>query len=200
MKSIIIPLEFLKAIGEKSHTIRIIWIKWLADYSEDLLKPNFVDTFHNEMLGKNLSLETIKEAYDFGIAFFKDGITIQEGKKSKKEYSSQVLEQAIKILEYLNAVAHTTYTASKANLECISARLKEGYSYPDFKIVIDNKYEQWHNTEQQKYLRPITLFQAKKFDNYLNEPKQINNGKQRNTNSTFQKLSNASDKAKKLFS
>lgn len=201
MKSIIVPLEFFKAIGEKSHTIRIIWIKWLADYPTELLRPDFVEFFHNDMKGSNLSLETIKEAYEFGVAFFKDGFIIQEtSKKTKKVYPKELTEQAEKVLYYLNSVAGTTYTTSKANLECIVARINEGYSYTDFKIVVDNKCGQWLGTEQEKYIRPITLFQAKKFENYLNEPKYHKNNVQqpRNTGS-IQKLSNASEKAKRLF-
>ena len=45
MKSIVIPLEFFKAIGEKPHAIRIYWIKWLADYSNELFRNDFVEYF-----------------------------------------------------------------------------------------------------------------------------------------------------------
>lgn len=144
MKSIIVPLEFFKAIGEKSHTIRIIWIKWLADYPTELLRPDFVEFFHNDMKGTIINLETIKEAYEFGVPFFKDGFIIKDSaKKSKKIYSKELTEQAEKILDYLNSLSGATYTTSKANLECIVARINEGYSYNDFKIVIDNKCGQW---------------------------------------------------------
>jgi len=39
MKNILIPVEFLKAIGEKHHHFRIYWIKWLADILTIYLNP-----------------------------------------------------------------------------------------------------------------------------------------------------------------
>jgi len=168
MKSVTIPLDFLKAIGEKPHAYRLYWIKWLADYSEELLRPDFCEFFYNEMLGKHISLETIKEAYDSGIGFFKDGLLISENKRKKKDYQHEVVELAEKVLDYLNAKTSTSYTKSKANMEVISARHKDGYTIIDFRRVIDNKTIEWLGTDQQKYLRPITLF-GNKFENYLNQ-------------------------------
>ena len=202
MKSIAIPLEFLKAIGEKSPAIRIFWIKWLADYSNELLKNDFIDLFVKDMVGKNLNLDTIKEAYEFGIPFFKDGFTFideSKPKTKKKKYSDEVTDTINKVILYLNEKSNATYTPTKTNCECINARINDGYTISDFKRVIDSKVEQWLNTEQQKYLRPITLFSASKFENYLNEPiKQLKDGKQRPT-SAIEKLSNASNKAKQFL-
>jgi len=200
MKSVVIPLEFLKAIGEKPAYIRIYWVKWLADYTQDLFRPDFVTFFQNDMLrvGKELKLETITEAYEFGITFFKDGFVFQDDKPTKSN-SPEIKNLMQKVINYLNEQVSSTYTLSKANTECLSARIKEGYSFPDFKSVIDKKCKQWLGTEQQKYLRPITLFQSKKFENYLNEPeieiKDVRNAK----HSSIEKLSNAVNKAKQFF-
>jgi uncharacterized phage protein (TIGR02220 family) len=196
-----IPIEFFKAIGEKPHTIRIYWIKWLSDYTEHLFKPDFIEIFINDMKGKNLNLKTINEAYDFGITFFDGGFEfISDNKKPKSNISDSNLEIIRKVIEYLNEKSQSTYTMGKANIECINARIREGFSISDFYSVIDSKCHQWLGTEQQKYLRPITLFQAKKFENYLNEPQtQIKvNGKQKPP-SSIDKLSSAVDKAKKYF-
>jgi len=201
MKSIVIPLEFFKAIGEKPHAIRIYWIKWLADYSNELFRNDFVEYFIKDMEGKNLNLETIKEAYDFGMKFFDDGfefISKNKRKKSIKKYSEETNNTILKVLEYLNEVTDSTYSATKTNSECINARINEGFSISDFKRVIDLKAEQWLGTEQQKYLRPITLFSTSKFENYLNEPQKQNNGKPKQQ-SVIDKLSNASNKAKQFF-
>jgi uncharacterized phage protein (TIGR02220 family) len=198
MKSIIIPLEFFRAIGEKPHPIRIYWIKWLGEYTEHLFRPDFVDFFYSDMKGKSLNLETIKEAYDFGIKFFDDGFNFVEGQKIKKEYATEIKGICNSVILYLNEKSNSTYTLSKPNMECISARIKEGFTISDFKVVIDNKVSQWLGTEQEKYLRPITLFQAKKFENYLNEPKTTINAKPKHA-SNIDKLSNASNKAKQFF-
>ena len=195
MKSITIPLEFLKAIGEKPHTYRIYWLKWLADYPHELFRNDFCEFFQNDMLGKNLNLETITEIYVFGIGFLKDGsLIISENKRAKKQYNEDIIDTANKVLDYLNDRANTTFTKSKANMEVITARLKDGYSVIDFKRVIDKKCNQWLNTEQQKYLRPITLF-SNKFENYLNESETIINNDNRKQ-SNIDKLRFASDKAK----
>ena len=199
MKSIIIPLEFLKAIGDKPPFIRIYWVKWLADYTQELLNENFVTKFRDDMLkvGKDLTTESIKEAYEFGMPYFKDGFLFSEEKKKNKRTPEEE-EIVRKVLDHLNAMCHSTYTPTKANYDCILARVKEGYSVADFKLVIDIKCHQWMGTDQQKYLRPITLFQAKKFENYLNEPKLEINAKSKSI-SSIDKLTNASNKAKQFF-
>jgi uncharacterized phage protein (TIGR02220 family) len=80
-------------------------------------------------------------------------------------------------VEYLNSQVGSTFTTkSKKTLELINARLSEGYTLHEFKIVIDKKAKQWLFTEQAKYLRPTTLFNATKFEIYLNES-DITNGK-----------------------
>jgi uncharacterized phage protein (TIGR02220 family) len=76
----------------------------------------------------------------------------------------------LKVIDYLNTQAGTTFTAkNKKAIQLVGARVKEGYTFVDFKIVIDKKCKQWLGTEQAIYLRPITLFNATKFETYLNE-------------------------------
>lgn len=202
MKSIVIPLEFLKAIGEKPPIVRVYWIKWLSEYTDELFRADFPTFFHDSMKDKNLNLETIKEAYDFGMKFFEGGfefISKNKKKKSIKKYPQDITDTINKVLEYLNVATNSTYTNTKINSECIHARINEGFTISDFIKVIDTKVEQWIGTEQQKYLRPITLFSASKFENYLNEPQKQLNGKPKQQ-SVINKLSNASNKAKQFFS
>lgn len=79
------------------------------------------------------------------------------------------------IVEYLNIKAGTNYQSkTKKTQSCIHARLKEGFTIEDFKIVIDKKCAEWIGTEYEKFLRPETLF-GTKFEGYLNariNPKQ----------------------------
>jgi uncharacterized phage protein (TIGR02220 family) len=204
MKSIVIPIEFLKAIGEKPPVIRIYWIKWLSEYTDELLRPDFITFFMESMQDKKLDYGTIKEAYEFGIVFFKDGFTFVEENKGKKrkvvKLSDTDSEQVRLVLDYLNQQTGATYGMTKTNVECITARMKEGYSVNEFKTVIDRKCRQWLGTEQEKYLRPITLFQASKFENYLNEPEtNTKKDERKQTGGSISKLSNATAKAKNLF-
>lgn len=88
---------------------------------------------------------------------------IEELEKSRER--KQAIEE---IVEYLNITLDKKYRSSSQFTNHINARLDEGYTVDDFYKVIDNKYEEWHDTEMEKYLRPDTLF-GTKFDIYLNQ-------------------------------
>lgn len=79
------------------------------------------------------------------------------------------LPEIKEIIQYLNDRCGTRYRyQTKGTQEHINARLKEGYTVDDFKMVIDKKFEEWHGTDMEKFLRPETLF-AGKFESYLNQ-------------------------------
>ena len=106
-----------------------------------------------------------------------NNITILSKKKNNKIY--------IEVVEYLNNKANTSYRyTTKATQSLINARLSEGYTAEDFKIVIDVKCKSWIGTEWEKFLRPATLF-GNKFENYLNENKKastkVDTGKNNNS-------------------
>lgn len=75
---------------------------------------------------------------------------------------------AIEVLTHLNLVSGSRFQKSRSSLENIRARLREGYSVSDLKLVIDLKHEHWHeNDKQYQYMRPETLFRPSKFEGYL---------------------------------
>lgn len=79
-----------------------------------------------------------------------------------------ITDSAIEVLTHLNQVSGSRYQKSRTSLEHIRARLRDGYSVSDLKLVIDLKHEHWHdNDEQYQYMRPETLFGPKKFEGYL---------------------------------
>ncbi|EAR6896766.1 conserved phage C-terminal domain-containing protein [Salmonella enterica] len=81
-----------------------------------------------------------------------------------------ITDQAIEVLAHLNQISGSRYQKSKTSLENIRARLREGYSISDLKLVIDLKHEHWHgNDEMYRYMRPETLFGPKKFEGYLQD-------------------------------
>lgn len=73
------------------------------------------------------------------------------------------------IVDYLNRRAGTHYKATTANTrKLIKARLKEGFTVEEIKLVIDKKCADWlNNRDMAQYLRPETLF-GPKFESYLN--------------------------------
>lgn len=99
------------------------------------------------------------------------------GKPEKPKVSKpSIIEDvtAEKVISYLNAKAGTKYRNAESNKKLVNARLKD-YQLKDLCFVIDNKCNEWKGTEFEKYLRPSTLFNATKFENYVNE-KVIPNG------------------------
>lgn len=79
------------------------------------------------------------------------------------------LEEIKGIVEYLNIKSNSHYKYSTDKTQTlIKARIKDGFTLDDFKIVIDKKCEEWLGTDFEKFLRPETLF-SNKFDGYLNQ-------------------------------
>ena len=101
---------------------------------------------------------------------------LQEEKESKKEKKDTCLAERKQIIEYLNQVCGTRYKhGSELSKKHINARLNEGYRIEDFFEVIDKKYAEWHETDNEKYLRPETLF-GNKFEGYLNQKNNAQKG------------------------
>lgn len=73
------------------------------------------------------------------------------------------------VIDHLNQRAGTHYKATTANTrKLIKARLKEGFTVDEIKLVIDKKCADWiNNPAMVEYLRPETLF-GNKFESYLN--------------------------------
>lgn len=73
------------------------------------------------------------------------------------------------IVDHLNQRAGTHYKATTASTrKLIKARLKEGFTVDEIKLVIDKKCTDWlNNRDMARYLRPETLF-GPKFESYLN--------------------------------
>jgi len=78
--------------------------------------------------------------------------------------------EAKKILEFLNEKTGRNYRDVDANLDFITARLKEGYSPDELRQVIVRKARQWKGDESMdQYLRPKTLFSKTNMAQYSGE-------------------------------
>jgi len=86
------------------------------------------------------------------------------------------------IVEYLNEKTNSQYRPTlKKTKTLIKARFNDGFTFDDFKKVIDVKTAEWLNdNNMSKYLRPETLF-GTKFESYLNQ-KAVNGGTEYNAN------------------
>ena len=105
-----------------------------------------------------------------------DGNATEEEKEEEEEIDINIYSS---IINYLNKQANTRYRVNnKKTKTLIKARLNEGFTEDDFYKVIDNKVNEWANTDMNKYLRPETLF-SPKFEGYLNQ-KEVKNGQHNN--------------------
>jgi uncharacterized phage protein (TIGR02220 family) len=78
--------------------------------------------------------------------------------------------QATEILNFLNEKTGRTYRPVDANLKLILARLESGASTGECYQVIAKKTREWQrDPKMANYLRPATLFNATKFEQYVGE-------------------------------
>lgn len=129
----------------------------------------------NRMLSDGqLSLKRSKTALENDNAFGKGAAA----KESANCVIESEVESAIEsIIELLNKSTGSNFSPqTKATKTFIRARFAQGFILEDFKHVIEVKTAEWLNTDQEKYLRPETLF-GNKFEGYRNQkPKSINHG------------------------
>ncbi len=88
-------------------------------------------------------------------------------KRSRKKADQRSM-MAAEVLEYLNSVTgrsgHTRFRTAPG----VQARLQDGASLADLKLVIDHAVARWGNNEKMReYIRPKTLFGPENFPGYL---------------------------------
>lgn len=76
-------------------------------------------------------------------------------------------KQAEEVIAFLNQKSGRNFRPTPANCEFIESRLKEGYTVEECRQVVAMKVREWRGTEQDKYLRPATLFNRTKFNQYV---------------------------------
>jgi len=87
-----------------------------------------------------------------------------------KSQNIEIKNQAIEVLNFLNEKTGRIFRPVDTNLKLIIARLRSGATPQDCKSVIAKKRRDWIGDEKMiSYLRPATLFNATKFEQYLGE-------------------------------
>lgn len=193
-KMLVIPQKFFMALMEAPPSWRMVWLYWLSKgvEIENPLLPEKTNL-------KNVSKEELRNCYRMGMSFITENIDYDYYKADSKSKKFDVKEEpkqeptpkpkdlinyekvCQEVIEYLNEKAETNFRIkNKATLQLITARMKEGFKIDDFKKVIDNKVYDWKGSDMEQYLRPITLFQGLKFENYLNQ-KNVNKERRSDT-------------------
>ena len=100
-----------------------------------------------------------------------DVVSLQDYLTDKKiNQSSLLTSQAIEVLQFLNEKTGRAYRVVDSNLKLIIARLKSGATVMDCRQVIAKKNREWKGDPKMAvYLRPATLFDATKFEQYMGE-------------------------------
>ncbi len=176
MRSFQIPEKFFKALSEQENKLYVrIWFGfWLAGYVDSIFEPDFVEKQIEHLAKYKLDADEIKRIYQFGIEILSDGgfkIIQSTGKKQKIFDVNR--KKAEQVLDHLNKTVGSAFSAkSENNIKIISDRINEGYHFHEFVTVIETKAAEWgNNPEMQQYLRPLTLFNKSKFENYLHAKK-----------------------------
>lgn len=95
----------------------------------------------------------------------------QEHNQSYVENDKSFIPQIEDVIDYLNDVTgQKLRSSSKGHKNYIRARLRDGYTVDDCKVVIDKKWADWQGTDWEKFMKPSTLFAPSHFDEYLNQP------------------------------
>ncbi|MDE6614154.1 MAG: conserved phage C-terminal domain-containing protein [Clostridia bacterium] len=147
--------------------------------SDRFQATKYTEERNQVVIGENGAYVLVDERYTNGIpnngipSIDKDSIgkvSIDISNVGQPDGKQSFLNEIKEIIDYLNAKLGTKYKySSKKNQLHIKARLIEGFTFDDFKKVIDKKSAKWLNTQMAEYLRPETLF-GTKFEGYLNEP------------------------------
>jgi len=116
---------------------------------------------------------TLKMLHNFLDVVTQDGDSVYPRVEKSRVEESRVEEnrdssELVEIINDLNEVLGSKYGRGKKTNELISARIKEGFTVEDFKIVHRKMLQKWGaDDKMSQYLRPETLY-SNKFDSYLN--------------------------------
>ena len=75
----------------------------------------------------------------------------------------------MEVLDFLNRKTGKHFRAVDANLALIRARLADGIAAWQLKAIVSRKLRDWQGTDQARYLRPATLFNKTKCEQYLGD-------------------------------
>lgn len=188
------PRSIMRMLGKKEDDLKILFAKnFIIPFESGVIvirhwrinnylrSDRYKETIYKEEK-KQLTLnengeyqKNIESGGTFGIPTVYPEYSISSLNKKINNINNNIY---INIIEYLNNKAKTQFKSnSKKTKSLIDARIREKYTLEDFEIVIDNKCEEWLNTDMEKYLRPETLF-GNKFESYLNQ----NSNKKQRTN------------------
>lgn len=94
---------------------------------------------------------------------------------NRGKVKAETKENAKIVLDFLNRKSGKNFRAVDTNIDLIAARLSSGATIEDCKAIIAKQARQWLGTDREIYLRPATLFNKTKFEQYIGS---VGNGSQ----------------------
>ena len=92
------------------------------------------------------------------------------GSPPAKRFVKTTIKDQKSVIDYLNVKSDSNYQHVMSNIKLISGRLAEGRTVEEIKQVIDRQCMAWPpDHHMRKYLRPKTLFNAEKFNQYFGQ-------------------------------
>jgi uncharacterized phage protein (TIGR02220 family) len=168
-------------VSEYKDGKRYINGKTAAEFAKSLTAEERSELRKFDAVQVELDTEMFKLLYDTLHKGYKWGIfhTVMEPyklglksiKRPKVTYSHEKYGTLVKdVVEYLNMKAGTSFRyTSTETIGLIIGRATEGYTINDFRMVVDRQVLCWLNDPVMvQYLRPSTLFNASKFNEYVN--------------------------------
>lgn len=143
--------------------------------SENTLKTDLQEQEQEQEQEKRISMSSCEQVDVDGLADVIANDVMQRSAKPKPPpalttQSRLLKQQATEILEFLNYRANRQYRPVDTNLKLIIARLKSGATPLQCRQIIIRKHREWKDDHKMvEYLRPATLFNATKFEQYMGE-------------------------------
>lgn len=92
---------------------------------------------------------------------------IVEGTRGPK--TKEAKEAAERILCFLNEKTGRNYRSADVNIKPIMQRLQSGITEQELRAVVAKKCRDWKGSNMESYLRPATLFNREKCEQYVGE-------------------------------
>jgi uncharacterized phage protein (TIGR02220 family) len=151
-------------------------INKLQEYSE-YLQDDFInrletlsEPFRNQDQDQDQKQEILMSGKPDVDPLFEENKNEKFGSSSSQNTNTSLKQQAIEILQFLNEKTGRAYRPVGTNINLIVARLKSGITISQCFKVIARKTRAWKgDPKMDEYLRPATLFNATKFEQYVGE-------------------------------
>lgn len=98
----------------------------------------------------------------------KEHIYPESSNKKPKSRDIPTSPETSEVIAHLNSESGKRFPTSKNSVSLVAARLKEGHTVEDMKLVISFKVKEWvDDPKMKKYITPDTLLGPKNFQKYV---------------------------------